>query len=132
MDAGYLSEPPPAGKEAASAFAGCFSPSQKSRESKVKARVKTRLLQHLRRSVTCITVDAAADEILSSELIRASVWTESQEKLTPNLRFGVRQAHASRRITSRLWVKRIFVEYAEATDTLLRRAVRNFRAAASF
>ena len=138
-----------------SRFAGCPSPSQKGREPKVKARVKTRLLQHLRRSVTCITVDAAADEILSSELMRASVWTESSKSSF----CGARQAHASRRITSRPWsaddmlkdvlqhmcgrrysiaklvqfseeVKRIFVEYAEATDALLRRAVRNFRAAA--
>ena len=146
-------------KRFCSRFANCPPDSrQKSRQG--KARLKMPLLRHLRNVVTCVTTDAAADEVLSSELMRASVWTELQEQLTPNLRFVVRdKAHASRRITSRPWsadvrlqeimsymcagkysiakqvqfseeVKRIFVAFASDTDAVLRRAVGNFRAAA--
>ena len=139
-------------------FAGCPDSSRKNK--KVKPFLKVKLFKHLAQSVSCITVDAAADEVLSSELMRASAWNGSQQKLTPNLRFVVRdKAHASRRITSRPWsaddvlkdvmqfmwggrhsiakllqfseeIKRIFVEFTTSTDTVLERAVSNFRAAA--
>ncbi|CAE7244095.1 haeIIM [Symbiodinium sp. CCMP2592] len=139
-------------------FAGC--PNSSRKDKKAKPFLKVKLFKHLTESVTCIAVDAAADEVLSSELMRASAWNGSQQKLTPNLRFVVRdKAHASRRITSRPWsaddvlkdvmqfmcggrhsiakllqfseeIKRIFVEFTTSTDTVLKRAVSDFRAAA--
>ena len=67
---------------------------------------KMDLLQHVRMSVTSITVDSASDELLASELMRSRQVKVSQEMqtLTPNLKFVVRdKTHASRRITSRPW-----------------------------
>ena len=62
------------------------------------------LLQHLRKSVICLAVDSASDELLSAEMMRSSVLSPSQRILTPNLRFVLRdKAHASRRVVSRPW-----------------------------
>jgi len=60
------------------------------------------LLQHLKLSVMCITVDSASDETLSAEIMRSNALARSHDALTPNLRFVLRnKAHASRRIICR-------------------------------
>ena len=127
--------------------------------SKKKGWLKVPLYRRLRQSVTTITVDSAADEVVSSELMRTAL-TPGQKLLTPNLRFVVRdKAHSSRRITSRPWaadealkstlnllghgpgsiakllqhspeIQRIFRDFAETSDSQVNHVVRNFRAAA--
>ena len=69
------------------------------------------LLQHLRKSVICLAVDSASDELLSAEMMRSSVLSPSQRTLTPNLRFVLRdKAHASRRVVSRPWAADPYVK----------------------
>ena len=127
--------------------------------SKSPAVLKKQLLQHLRTTVTSVTVDSAADEVLSAELMRSSVLNASQKELTPNLRFVLRdRAHSSRRITSRPWhadtvlkevldfmcigrgsiaklvqfspeIRRVFGNYAHSSDSAVKTAVTNMRAA---
>jgi len=127
--------------------------------SKKKGWPKVPLYRRLRQSVTTITVDSAADQVVSSELMRAAL-TPGQKLLTPNLRFVVRdKTHSSRRITSRPWaadealkstlnllghgpgsiakllqhspeIQRIFRDFAETSDSQVNHVVRNFRAAA--
>ena len=73
-------------------------------QSKQPAVLKRRLLSHLRSTVTSLSVDAAQDEVVLAELMRAKALNASIQKLTPNLRFIVRdKAHSSRRITQRPW-----------------------------
>lgn len=63
--------------------------------------VDQRLLRHIRKSVTMICTDSAADEILASEMMRAPV-LQSMSVLTPNLRVVLRdKAHSSRRRAAR-------------------------------
>ncbi|CAE7237118.1 unnamed protein product [Symbiodinium sp. CCMP2456] len=72
--------------------------------SKQPAVLKRHLLSHLRSAVTSLSVDAAQDEVVSAELMRAKALNATIQKLTPNLRFIVRdKAHSSRRITQRPW-----------------------------
>jgi hypothetical protein len=52
--------------------------------SKKKGWLKVPLYRRLRQSVTTITVDSAADEVVSSELMRTAL-TPGQKLLTPNL-----------------------------------------------
>ena len=71
---------------------------------KQKTFVKKQLLNHLRRSVTTITVDAAGDEVLSCEMMRSSVLSAMQKRATPNLKYVIRdKTHGSRRLISRGW-----------------------------
>lgn len=71
---------------------------------KQKAFVKKRLLKHLRRSVTTITVDSAGDEVLSGEMMRSSVLSAMHTRATPNLKYVIRdKTHGSRRLVSRGW-----------------------------
>ena len=64
------------------------------------------LLEHIRRSTTSIVVDAAADELLSSSMLRTPGLREdgSMVAVLPHLKFIIRDsAHASRRVISRPW-----------------------------
>ena len=71
---------------------------------KSKAVPRPTLLQHLKSSVLCLTVDSAGDELLSAEMMRTPALNSSQQALTPGLRFVIRDsAHASRRVISRPW-----------------------------
>ena len=129
------------------------------RPIKAKPFVKWALLRHLRKSITTITVDAAADEVVSAELMRSSVINVSQTKMTPNLRCVIRdKAHSSRRITSRPWsvdsflsdtlqnfctgrgsiarlmqhsseIRRVFADFAKTSESAVDTIVANFRAA---
>jgi hypothetical protein len=64
--------------------------------------LKRDLYNNLRKNVVAISVDSAADEVLSAEMMRCSLFNDDQKKLTPNLQFVLRdKAHGSRRITSR-------------------------------
>ena len=70
--------------------------------AKQKSFVKKGLLQRLRHSVTTITVDSAADEVLSSEMLRSCALSGLGRRITPNLKFVIRdKTHGSRRIISR-------------------------------
>ena len=121
--------------------------------------LKRDVLLRLRQRVTSLSVDSAADEVVSAELMRSKALNASLQKLTPNLRFIVRdKAHSSRRITSRPWsadpalkeilirlcagrgsiaklihnsveVRRIFAEFAKAADSDVMTAVTNMSAA---
>ena len=69
-----------------------------------KAFVKKHLFKKLRHAVKVLTVDAAADETLSGEMMRSSVLSGMQQRLTPNLTFLNRdKTHGSRRLVSRGW-----------------------------
>ena len=104
-------------------------------------------------------MDAAADEVMSGELMRSSVINVSQTKMTPNLRCVIRdKAHSSRRITSRPWsvdsflsdtlqnfctgrgsiarlmqhsseIKRVFADFAKTSESAVDTIVAIFRAA---
>jgi hypothetical protein len=85
-----------------------------------------RLLEHIRHTVLCITVDSAADEVLSGEMMRCTALSGTQMALTPNLKFVIRdKAHASRRIISRPWaadayLKDIVVMMCKGRDSISR------------
>ena len=85
-----------------------------------------RLLEHIRHTVLCITVDSAADEVLSGEMMRCTALSGTQMALTPNLKFVIRdKAHASRRIISRPWaadayLKDIIVMMCRGRDSISR------------
>lgn len=127
-------------------------------DSKQKSFLKKSLFWHFKSKLFSVTTDSAADEVLSSELMRTKM-TGFQELLAPNLRWVVRdKAHGSRRITSRPWhsdeflnevlqfmaggpasiarlvhyspeVKRIFQQFASTSESAVLKAVSNFRAA---
>jgi len=79
--------------------------------------VKKRLRTHLRKSVKVITVDSAADEVLSCEMMRSSALSALKTRATPNLQFVVRdKTHGSRRLISRGW----------GTDAFLKEIVQLF------
>ncbi|CAE8641554.1 unnamed protein product [Polarella glacialis] len=121
--------------------------------------VKKKLLRHLENTAVAITVDSANDELLSAEMMRSPVLSGLQMKVTPNLRFVVRdKPHASRRLTSRPWgadevlneiivmfcrgrgsvarlvqnsveVRRVFVGFVKTTKGAVKTVVANMRAA---
>ena len=77
-----------------SSFAGC-----KSSEATVPG-----LLEHMKNAVLCLTVDSASDETLSGEIMRSGMLSNTQQALTPGLKFVLRdKAHASRRLVCRPW-----------------------------
>jgi hypothetical protein len=70
----------------------------------VKGFVMKHLFRKLRISVRTITVDSAADEVLSGEMMRSSVLSGMQRRLTPNMKFLILdKTHGSRRLVSRGW-----------------------------
>ena len=72
-------------------------------DSKQTSFLKKSLFQHFKSKLVSVTTDSAADEVLSSELMRTEM-TGFREVLAPNLRWVARdKAHGSRRITSRPW-----------------------------
>ena len=75
------------------------------------ARKLPSLLEHLRMSVLCITVDSAGDEVLSGEMMRTPSLSPTQLALTPNLKFVIRdKTHGSRRVISRPWAADPFIQ----------------------
>ena len=69
-----------------------------------KSFVKKHVLKNMRQAVRIVTVDAAADEILSVEMMRSASLAGMRRKLTPKLQFLNRdKTHGSRRLTSRGW-----------------------------
>ena len=127
-------------------------------DSKQKSFLKKSLFQHFKSKLVSVTTDSAADEVLSSELMRTKM-TGFREVLAPNLRWVVQdKAHGSRRITSRPWhsdeflnevlqfmagghasiarlvhyspeIKRIFQQFANTSESTVLKTVSNFRAA---
>ena len=79
--------------------------------------VKKKLWRHFRDSVIGVTVDAASDEVLSARMMTSVTLSGLREKLTPNLKFIVRdKPHASRRLISRPF----------AADEFLKDVIMNF------
>ena len=75
------------------------------------AKLDTALFNHLRNSVLCVAVDSAADEVLSAEIMRSRVLSQSHQALTPNLLWVIRdKAHASRRLVSRPWAADAYIK----------------------
>ena len=71
---------------------------------KTKGFVKKPLFKKFRCAVKVLTVDAAADETLSGEMMRSSALSGMCQRLTPNLNFLNRdKTHGSRRLVSRGW-----------------------------
>ena len=69
-----------------------------------KSFVKWSLFQHLRKIVTGIALDSAADEVLCAEMMRDPALANTRAALTPHLRHILRdKAHATRRLISRPW-----------------------------
>ena len=125
---------------------------------KQKQFLKTGLLRHVLDKITTLTVDSAADELVSGEIMRTAL-TPDQKVLCPNLRNVIRdKAHSSRRLTSRPWsaddelvevmnffcggrgsvarmiqhspeIRRMFESFASTGDNVLDKAVVNFRSA---
>ena len=57
-------------------------------------------------------MDAAADEVLGAEMMRAPALTQEMHALAPNLRHVLRdRANASRRLTSRPYAADPFLKY---------------------
>ena len=76
----------------------------KSKNVRGRAFIKKPLFKKLRHAVKVLTVDAAADETLSGEMMRSSMLSGMQQRLTPNLTFLNRdKTHGSRRLVSRGW-----------------------------
>lgn len=64
--------------------------------------VKKTLFKKFRNAVTTITVDSAADEVLSSEMMRSSTLCSTSRRILPNLKFVIRdKCHGSRRLMTR-------------------------------
>ena len=88
--------------------------------------LQTELFEHLRKSVLCIAVDSAGDELLSAAIMRSEVLSNSARVLTPGLRFILRdKAHASRRIISRPWaadayIKEVISKFARGRGSIAR------------
>ena len=69
-----------------------------------KSFLKRSTYGNLRDKVKVITVDSAADEVLSVEMMRSAKLSGAATRLTPNCKFLNRdQAHGSRRLISRGW-----------------------------
>ena len=65
--------------------------------------VKKKLLAKVRQNVVLLTVDSAADEILSGEMMRSSVLSGMRTRAMPSLKYVLRdKTHGSRRLVSRL------------------------------
>ena len=95
-------------RRACSRFAGApyaaIGADSHSSKSRGKAFIKKPLFKKLRHSVRVLTVDAAADETLSGEMMRSSMLSGMHQRLTPNLKFLNRdKTHGSRRLISRGW-----------------------------
>jgi len=72
---------------------------------KVKSKINKKLLQHIRRKTVMITVDAAADEVLSAEMLPSRELRGGTSTILPNIKFVLRdKTHASRRPTTILLV----------------------------
>jgi hypothetical protein len=66
--------------------------------------LKQKTLHNLRYKVKAVTVDAAADEVLSVEMMRSATLSGEATRLTPNCKFLNRdKTHGSRRLISRGW-----------------------------
>ena len=77
---------------------------------KKPAFLKKNLYRGFRRAVKIITTDSAADEMLAGEMMRSKVLTCMSTKLTPRLRFVLRDAtHGTRRLVSRGWAADAFI-----------------------
>ena len=82
-------------------FDGAPPPSGSARAGR-KPFLKKDLLTHLRKTVVGLTCDAAADEVLSAEIMRNPNLANMRAAITPNLRCIIwDKAHASRRLISR-------------------------------
>jgi len=69
-----------------------------------KCFLKPKTLHSLRYNIKVVTVDAAADEVLSVEMMRSATLSGEDTRLTPNCTFLNRdKTHASRRLISRGW-----------------------------
>ena len=84
-----------------SSLRGCrFTP------KKVKSKINKKLLHYIRRKTVLITVDAAADEVLSVEMLRSRELRGGTSTILPNTKFVLRdKTHASRRPTTILLVR---------------------------
>ena len=66
--------------------------------------IKKKVLKNMRRAIRVVTIDSAADEVLSVEMMRSASLAGMRQRLTPNLQFLNRdKAHGSRRLISRGW-----------------------------
>jgi hypothetical protein len=66
--------------------------------------LKPKTFHSLRHKVKVVTVDAAADEVLSVEMMRSAKLSGEARRLTPNCKFLNRdKTHGSRRLISRGW-----------------------------
>ena len=128
-------------------------------KAKRRGFVKKKLFKHLRYAVTTITTDSAADEMLCAEMMRSSSLSAMRRRLTPKLKFVIRdRAHGSKRLVSRGWgadsylnnvtqmlvrsrksiarlihfspaIRERFGHYARGTFRVVRKVVKNMRAA---
>ena len=88
--------------------------------------VKKDLLKKVRQNVVLLTVDSAADEILSGEMMRSSLLSGMQKKATPGLKYVLRdKTHGSRRLVTRLlnadpYLRDITTHFARGRNSMAR------------
>ena len=88
--------------------------------------VKKHLLEKIRQNVVLLTVDSAADEILSGEMMRSSVLSGMHKRATPSLKYVLRdKTHGSRRLITRLlsadpYLNDITIHFAKGRNSMAR------------